>query len=77
MGPNNQRGGSTQAVGREEGAPGTSRAAAIARLAYEKWRARGCPDGDDRRDWFEAEREIAAGILAEATPLSIALSKRT
>lgn len=38
-----------------------NRAAEIARLAYEKWQARGCPEGDDRRDWFEAEQEVAAG----------------
>lgn len=37
-----------------------NRAAEIARLAYEKWQARGCPDGDDRRDWFAAEQEVIA-----------------
>ena len=36
------------------------RAAAIAKLAYEKWNARGCPDGDDLRDWYEAEQEVLA-----------------
>lgn len=35
-----------------------SRAAMIAELAYRKWQARGCPFGDDRRDWLEAEEEI-------------------
>jgi hypothetical protein len=34
--------------------------AAIARLAFEKWHARGCPQGDDQRDWFEAEQELSA-----------------
>lgn len=38
------------------------RAAAIARRAYEKWQARGCPEGDDCRDWFEAEQEVYAAI---------------
>jgi hypothetical protein len=37
------------------------RAAAIARLAYEKWTARGRPVGDDQRDWYEAEQEVLAG----------------
>ena len=34
------------------------RAGSIARLAYEKWQARGCPDGDDLHDWLEAEQQI-------------------
>lgn len=38
------------------------RAAAIARRAYEKWQARGCPEGDECRDWFEAEQEVDAAI---------------
>jgi hypothetical protein len=36
------------------------RAAAIARLAYDKWTARGRPEGDDQRDWYEAEQEVRA-----------------
>lgn len=40
------------------------RATMIARRAYEKWQARGCPHGDDRRDWFEAEAEIAGELTA-------------
>lgn len=44
------------------------REASIALLAYEKWQARGCPVGDDRRDWFEAEKEILAARASEATP---------
>ena len=39
---------------------GRSRAAMIAELAYRKWQSRGCPPGDDRRDWLEAEEEIGA-----------------
>jgi hypothetical protein len=50
------RGVGTQGEDRHHGG---SRAARIARLAYEKWQARGCPAGDDRRDWFDAEKEIA------------------
>lgn len=30
----------------------------IATLAYLKWMGRGCPVGDDKRDWFEAEQEV-------------------
>jgi hypothetical protein len=36
--------------------------ALIARRAYEKWQARGCPEGDDARDWFEAEQELLAAV---------------
>jgi hypothetical protein len=31
---------------------------AIAKLAFQKWQKRGCPAGQDQRDWFEAEREL-------------------
>ena len=30
----------------------------IAALAHQKWHERGCPIGDDHRDWFEAEKEL-------------------
>jgi hypothetical protein len=30
----------------------------IARRAYDKWQARGCPPGDGAHDWFEAENEL-------------------
>ena len=30
----------------------------IAARAYAKWQARGCPIGDDKRDWFEAQAEV-------------------
>jgi hypothetical protein len=30
----------------------------IAKLAFQKWQKRGCPTGEDQRDWFEAEREL-------------------
>lgn len=55
-----------------EATAGDDHAAAIARRAYEKWQARGCPDGDDRRDWFEAEQEAlaAAGARAQTTSSS-------
>lgn len=42
-------------------------AAAIAQLAFEKWTARGCPDGDDQRDWYDAEREISAAMSSQST----------
>jgi hypothetical protein len=32
--------------------------AEIAARAYSKWQARGCPIGDDKRDWFEAQEEV-------------------
>ena len=32
--------------------------AEIAARAYAKWQARGCPIGDDKRDWFEAQEEV-------------------
>jgi hypothetical protein len=31
---------------------------AIAQLAFQKWQKRGCPTGQDQRDWFEAEGEL-------------------
>jgi hypothetical protein len=37
----------------------------IAALAHEKWQRRGCPAGDDQRDWFEAEKELAAGARGQ------------
>ena len=33
---------------------------AVAALAFQKWQRRGCPTGDDHRDWFEAEKELTA-----------------
>lgn len=35
----------------------------VARLAYTRWQARGCPDGSPEEDWFLAERELN-GILS-------------
>ena len=26
--------------------------------AYERWEARGCPDGSDQEDWLAAEQEL-------------------
>lgn len=31
---------------------------AIRELAYFKWKAAGCPDGQDDRFWLDAEREL-------------------
>lgn len=30
----------------------------IAKLAYEFWKARGCPIGSPEIDWFRAEQEV-------------------
>jgi hypothetical protein len=30
----------------------------IARLAYQYWQERGCPDGSPEEDWLRAEREL-------------------
>lgn len=30
----------------------------VARRAYEKWLSRGCPLGDELRDWLDAEQEL-------------------
>jgi hypothetical protein len=40
-----------------EGAAGPSEQE-IAAVAYERWLARGKPDGADQEDWFEAERQL-------------------
>jgi hypothetical protein len=32
----------------------------IAMRAYEKWCKRGCPQGTEKQDWFEAEQELRA-----------------
>jgi len=40
----------------------------VARRAYERWQARGCPRGDGLRDWLEAEQEILASRTSAATP---------
>jgi hypothetical protein len=30
----------------------------IAKLAYQLWQARGCPEGSSEDDWLEAERQL-------------------
>jgi len=37
----------------------------IAALAYEKWKQRGCPIGDDGQDWFAARAELEHEVLSE------------
>jgi Protein of unknown function (DUF2934) len=32
--------------------------ACIAALAYAMWQSKGCPEGSDHEDWFNAEREL-------------------
>ena len=40
---------------------------AIAKRAYEKFLARGCQDGQDVKDWLEAERELKAESFRQRT----------
>jgi hypothetical protein len=35
----------------------------IARLAYQHWHARGCPEGSPEEDWFRAEEDIKSQLL--------------
>jgi hypothetical protein len=58
--------GGQQTKSGSEAPVGDTQAEVVARLAYEKWQARGCPEGDDRRDWFEAEQEITAARVPQA-----------
>jgi hypothetical protein len=36
----------------------------IAALAYELWRARGCPEGSSEEDWFHAAEQLRSRIHA-------------
>jgi hypothetical protein len=67
-------------AGQPEAAPAPEstggRAAAIAQLAFEKWTARGCPDGDDQRDWYDAEREILGAMPSRSTASAPARSRK-
>jgi hypothetical protein len=45
----------------------------IATRAYEKWKQRGCPQGDSNRDWFDASAEVQAELERRAYEESIAL----
>jgi hypothetical protein len=45
----------------------------IAARAYEKWKQRGCPQGDSSRDWFAASAEVRAEHERRAYEQSIAL----
>jgi hypothetical protein len=45
----------------------------IAARAYEKWKQRGCPQGDSNRDWFAATREIEAELERRAYEQAIAI----
>jgi len=40
---------------------------AIALLAYQRWRERGCPIGSDLEDWFQAERDLQARISSRSS----------
>jgi hypothetical protein len=39
---------------------------AIAKLAFQKWQKRGCPSGEDQRDWFDAESELKSSQTGRA-----------
>jgi hypothetical protein len=65
--PKQKSNGGEQTKRGAEATAGDDRAA-IARLAYEKWQARGCPEGADRRDWFEAEQEVLAAAELRRQP---------
>ena len=45
----------------------------IAKRAYQKWKQRGCPQGDGERDWFDATAEIQAERERRAYEQAIAL----
>jgi hypothetical protein len=38
--------------------------AEIAALAYDHWRARGCPHGSPQEDWFQAAEELRSRASA-------------
>jgi len=38
----------------------------IAALAYELWKARGCPEGSAKEDWLGAEERLRAAAMVEA-----------
>ena len=48
------------------GAAGLPSHDAIASLAHQKWQGRGCPLGDDMKDWFEAEAELKQAKVGRA-----------
>jgi Protein of unknown function (DUF2934) len=41
----------------------------IGELAYQLWRARGCPEGNSEQDWLEAERQLAAAPAKSQSPV--------
>lgn len=45
----------------------------IAARAYEKWKLRGCPQGDSTRDWYDASAEVQAEIERQAYEREIAI----
>jgi len=40
---------------------------AIAALAYQYWRERGCPIGSPEEDWYRAEQALRAGQAGRST----------
>lgn len=45
----------------------------IAARAYEKWKLRGCPQGDSKRDWYDASEEVQAELERKAYEREIAI----
>jgi hypothetical protein len=39
----------------------------VAKLAYELWSQRGCPEGSPEHDWFQAEHLLRAGTTTIAS----------
>jgi Protein of unknown function (DUF2934) len=46
----------------------------VRELAYQLWKARGCPDGTAEQDWQEAERQLAAPKTQAASKTQAAKS---
>jgi hypothetical protein len=53
-----QKASSGNAIGPETAQPTKAQ---IAALAYELWKARGCPEGSPDRDWLLAEEQLKTG----------------
>jgi hypothetical protein len=58
---------------REPAAPNPSQET-IAKLAYQLWQERGCPDGSPEEDWYRAQHVLDAGA---APPVRQTISRRS
>jgi hypothetical protein len=57
---------SSAGVARNTASQPTADRAAVARLAYSYWEARGFVGGSAEEDWLRAERELSEGIAKSA-----------